>query len=91
MLVLQCIYESLVQSGFIYEGLVGLVKYGRYTHGYNVDNVVNVRNDELTTIGLTIPLVNIVNITVGLLVGTILVIIGIFIYESVSVKIERDK
>lgn len=85
MLVLTICYECLLQSQFIYEGYAGLVIFGKYTYGYNVD-VIATNNDRMTILGLKIALANTLNITAGLALLAVLVILAVFLYEAIKYK-----
>jgi len=79
-MILQVTYESLLQSGFIYDGWIGLIVFGKYTYGINADNIISAGPDTLKTLGLTIPLLNTLNATVAICFLTVLIVIVIFVY-----------
>ena len=91
MLVLQVGYLSLLQSGFIYEGWAGMIMYGKYTFGVNLGSLIEANNDDFTTIGLTTPLLNVVNITAGLVLLPTLLILVMFLYEAIIYRINKNK
>ena len=80
MLIIQVTYETLVQSGFIFESWSGLINYGRYTYGYNYPNVMATNPDSLTIIGINNSLPNTLNITAGLLLLATAIPITVLLY-----------
>ncbi len=89
---MQTTYESLLQSGFIYDGWVGLVLFGKYTYGINIDNIVETSShDTLNIIGLTASLLNTLNLTVAFILVATVVLIAIFLYETADHLMSKDK
>ena len=85
-MILQVTYESLLQSGFIYDGWIGLIFFGKFTYGLNASSVISAGPDTLKTLGLTIPLLNTLNITVALCFLAVLLVLIIFIYELAEIS-----
>jgi hypothetical protein len=90
-LVLQVTYESLLQSGYILESWSGLVLFGKYSYGYNVSSIITTTPDTLTTLNLDIALFNTLNISAGIFTLATLIPLSIFLYESISYKLSKDK
>lgn len=87
MLVLQIAYESLLQSKFINDGWIGLILYGKYTYGININYKPLDTFDRLQALSLNAVLFNTLNITTGLLFLVVILILAVFCYETVKVKV----
>ena len=75
----------MLQSGFIYDGWIGLIVYGKYTYGFNVNVIQSITNsDRLSIINLNANLANTLNISAGILIIGVILIVAIFIYEMIK-------
>jgi hypothetical protein len=87
MLIAQIAYESLLQRKFITDGWTGLVLYGKYCYGYNIGYSSPPIYDRLQILSLNTYLFHTLNITTVILFLVVVVILAMFCYETVKVKV----
>lgn len=81
----------MLQRKFISDGWVGLVIYGKYCYGINVEYSHPVIFDRLRVLSLNSYLLHTLNISTGLLFLVVAVILAVFCYETIKVNTEVDE